>query len=95
MIQLYLLVKGESVLEALLMIFYGKKPKLEESVETNLIIWVSSNQIGESVFILHHKDCLRQTYGLVDGRRNYFFVRFCVNVFSDSPTTFDEMEQTE
>ena len=52
-----------------------KMHDLPEVSESNLTLWVSSEDIIGHIFILHANDVTNQTFGVVSGRDNHLFVR--------------------
>ena len=49
---------------------------VREAAESNLVVWVSANQVDSIVFLIHEEDFLNHTYGSLAGRENCFFVRY-------------------
>ena len=47
---------------------------IREAAESNLCIWVTMEDIEQTVFLIHEVDVLDQTFGNVAGRKNCFFV---------------------
>ena len=60
------------------------------AAETNFVVWIEVEQVQTFAFFIHTEDCIKHTWGCVDGRRNTYAIdKYLDGNFQLQPLNFD------